>query len=143
MTNNGRDEATVEKQNESTEEADTEKEESTEEVDFEDHPIGTSPDDVMGTVEQIDDGALPEVISKYEPEQFTSLLNGLIDEYQISRRRKYKYNLFLVITSIILVLSLFGGLLWFTINTDTSGGALIFFAGTLAGYFMRLASELS
>lgn len=118
-------------------------EESPEEIDFDDHPVGATPNDVMDTIETVDDGALPEVLSKYEPEQFTSLVNQLVEGYQTSRQRKYRYNLALVGVSILLVLILFGGLLWFTLNTDTSGSALIFFAGTLAGYFMRLASELT
>lgn len=141
----GKNRDSVDEQTDSQKETETDPEsgDSAEDVDFDEHPVGASPNEVMDTIEEVDNGALPEVLSKYEPEQFTSLVDGIIDGYHTASRRKYRYNLALVGVSILLVLILFGGLLWFTLNTDTSGSALIFFAGTLAGYFMRLATELT
>jgi|AntDeeMinimDraft_4_1070355.scaffolds.fasta_scaffold02706_4 hypothetical protein len=118
-------------------------EQSSEAVDFDEYPVGTSPAEVMETVDSVDDGALSDIFSKYEPDEFTNFVNDLVREYQTAKKRKYWYNLSLVGVSIVLVLLLFGGLLWFTLETNTSGSALIFFAGTLSGYFMRLAAELT
>jgi len=108
-------------------------EQSPEEIPFDEHPIGTSPDEVVETLETVDDGALSEILSKYEPDQFTSLVRNLVSEYQIAKKRKFIYNISLIVISIVLVSFLFGGLLWFTLETDTDGSALIFLRVLLRG----------
>ncbi|WP_154018473.1 hypothetical protein [Halolamina rubra] len=114
------------------------------EVEFEDEPIGASPEEVADSIDTaVGSGALAEVLSRYSPDQFNDLVGGLTDEYRASAKREFKFRLAAMVLSIVLVCGLFAGLLWFSINTGTNGGAVIFFAGSIAGYFMRLATDLA
>jgi len=113
-------------------------------VEFSEEPIGASPEEVAESIDTaVGSGALADVLSRYSPDQFNDLVGNLTDEYRASARRKFKFRLSAMVLSIILVCGLFAGLLWFSINTGRNGGAVIFFAGTIAGYFMRLATDLA
>ncbi|WP_143825070.1 hypothetical protein [Natrinema ejinorense] len=118
--------------------------EGDEEVDLDKYPVGESPDAISSAVERgFEQGALSEVLSDYSPSEFNELIEKLSGEYKEIQWRKIKYRIFILFLSVVLVLALFGGLAWITMELGRDGGALIFFAGTLSGYFMRLATELT
>jgi len=115
-----------------------------EEVDFEDEPVGATPEEVADSLDTaVGSGALGDVLSRYSPDQFNDLVEDLTDEYRANAKREFKFRLAAMVLSIVLVCGLFAGLLWFSINTGRNGGAVIFFAGSIAGYFMRLATDLA
>jgi hypothetical protein len=116
-----------------------------EDVDFEEHPVGASRDEMIaeGFQNSIEGGSLSKVLEQYDPEQFNELVDKIREEYREASVRSYKVRLVTVIGSIILVLGLFAGVAWFSMTTQENTGAVIFFAGTLAGYFMRLATDIS
>ena len=115
-----------------------------EEVDFSDEPIGATPEEVAESIDTaVGSGALSEVLSRYSPDQFNELVGGITDEYRESAKREFRFRLIAMFLSVTLVCVLFAGLLWFSLNTGENGGAVIFFAGTIAGYFMRLATDLA
>lgn len=133
-------------ENDGTDNAQEELDSENEEVNFDEHPVGASAEVeetlATGLKESAQQGALARVLEKYNPEEFNSLVEYISEEYQRAQRRKIIFRGATLITSVLLVLSLFAGLMYFVMETQTDGGALIFFAGSLAGYFMRLASEL-
>jgi len=113
-------------------------------VDLNEYPVGRSQDELVEAVsDSVEQGALADLLSKYEPEQFNDLVDNLGDKYKRSQKRKIKYHLGIITLSIALVFGLFAGLVYVVLTTGEYGGALIFFAGSLSGYFMRLASDLS
>jgi|AntRauTorcE11898_2_1112593.scaffolds.fasta_scaffold10073_1 hypothetical protein len=117
----------------------------TESPNLKEHPVGTDPEAerriAEGIQEEMDKGALGNVLSDYSPEQFSNLVESLADDYQESKRRQLKYQMGVLGLSAIFVIMLFGGLTYFVLETGRNGSSLIFFAGTLTGYFMKLASD--
>lgn len=114
-------------------------------VDLSEYPVGASPEVQQtvanGLTESARQGALSEVFEEYSPEQFNELVDKVMGEYREIQEGNQRMKLKILLLSVFLVTSLFIGLLAFVLMTDASGESLIFFAGTLAGYFMRLASE--
>ena len=86
--------------------------------------------------------ALQELLRKYEPDEFNHLVNMLTNEYEGSHKRNIRYKFGIMTLTVILILGLFAGLAWFVLNSPLSGESLVFFAGTLVGYFARVATEL-
>ena len=129
-----------------SEEKSTVESEEPEDLDLAEHPVGANReivDSVADTVQETaQQGAIADVLSNYEPDEFNDLVNDIVNDYMTVHKRNIWFKTGTLLLSIILVLGLFFGLMYFALQTSTGETALIFFAGTLSGYFMRLASEL-
>jgi len=114
-------------------------------VDLAEHPVGASREVERKLTDVLHDGvqsgSLGELLKEYNPEEFNTLVDDISEVYTTKHRRELKYQFGALAASAVFILALFFGMTYYVVNTGTRGSALIFFAGSLSGYFMRLAAE--
>lgn len=88
-------------------------------------------------------GGLAWVFQRYSPEQFNEFIQEFTGSWQESQQRSVKYRIRILLLTFGLIVFLFLILTGLTVFTDSlAGESIVFFAGTLVGYFARLANEL-
>lgn len=119
--------------------------ENEDEVELERYPVGASREAeakvASGVESELNNGIISELFSDHDPDDLNNLIQSMINDYKENTVRKLRYQFGVLLLSVIFVLGLFAGLMYFVLETGRNGTSLIFFAGTLTGYFMRLASD--
>lgn len=98
--------------------------------------------EVVKTISQESPQGLAKVLGKYEPEQFNDLIKGFLEYWH--KQAEFTHQRSSSIIKLVggTVLIFFFSLAVLTYFGVVPGGTLIFFAGTVLGYIVRIGSEI-